>query len=158
MSAPFARGFATAARMASKSDTTLSKGAKRDPELYVGASLPPIELVGGRTTGLLASDELEDVLMGTMCAAVGGAGYYLGANPTSGTSEAQIATSPNSKPWEKPAPSDSKGDFKYQYHPGGNPANAPRDAPSALHSVIIPNVNLPKELHEKYNKWGKDGY
>ncbi|KFY53131.1 hypothetical protein V496_07881 [Pseudogymnoascus sp. VKM F-4515 (FW-2607)] len=132
MSAPFARGFATAARMASKSDTTLSKGAKRDPELYV--------------------------LMGTMCAAVGGAGYYLGANPTSGTSEAQIATSPNSKPWEKPAPSDSKGDFKYQYHPGGNPANAPRDAPSALHSVIIPNVNLPKELHEKYNKWGKDGY
>ncbi|KFY19280.1 hypothetical protein V493_08042 [Pseudogymnoascus sp. VKM F-4281 (FW-2241)] len=132
MSAPFARGFATAARMASKSEGTLSKGAKRDPELYL--------------------------LMATMCAAVGGAGYYLGANPTSGTSEAQISTTPNSKPWEQPAPSDSKGDFKYQYHPGGNPANAPKDAPSALHSVIVPNVNLPKELHEKYNKWGKDGY
>lgn len=68
----------------------------------------------------------------------------VGANPTSGTSETQVSTSPNSKPWEQPAPSDSKGDFKYQYHPGGNPANAPRDAPSALHSVIVPNVNLPK--------------
>ncbi|OBT51531.1 hypothetical protein VE04_06878 [Pseudogymnoascus sp. 24MN13] len=123
-----------------------------DPELYVGASLLPRKLVGGWTRRVLA------LLMAATCAAVGGAGYYLGANPTSGTSETQVATSPNSKPWEQPAPSDSKGDFKYQYHPGGNPANAPRDAPSALHSVIVPNVNLPKELHEKYNKWGKDGY
>lgn len=69
---------------------------------------------------------------------------FVGANPTSGTSEAQVSTSPNSKPWEQPGPSDSKGDFKYQYYPGGNSANAPKDAPSALHSVIIPNVNLPK--------------
>ncbi|OBT71695.1 hypothetical protein VF21_09107 [Pseudogymnoascus sp. 05NY08] len=160
MSAPFARGFATAARrMASNSEgALLSKGAKKDPELYVGASLPPLELAGGRPQRVLAADELGNLLMAATCAAVGGAGYYLGANPTSGTSEAQIATSANSKPWEQPAPSDSKGDFKYQYYPGGNPANAPRDAPSALHSVIVPNVNLPKELHEKYNKWGKDGY
>ena len=48
--------------------------------------------------------------------------------------------------------------YKYQYHPGGNSKNAPKDAPSALNSVVVPNVNLPKELHEKYNKWGKDGY
>jgi hypothetical protein len=47
---------------------------------------------------------------------------------------------------------------RYKYHPGGDPRNAPKEAPSALHSVIVPNVNLPKELHEKYNKWGKDGY
>ena len=33
---------------------------------------------------------------------------------------------------------------RYQYHPGGNPKNPPKDAPSALHSVIVPNVNLPK--------------
>jgi len=63
-------------------------------------------------------------------------------------------------PWQTES---SKGDaarehFKYQYHPGGDPKNPPKDAPSALHSVIVPNVNLPKELHEKYNKWGKDGY
>ena len=48
--------------------------------------------------------------------------------------------------------------YKYQYHPGGNAKNASKDAPSALNSVIVPDVNLPKELHEKYNKWGKDGY
>jgi len=24
--------------------------------------------------------------------------------------------------------------------------------------VIVPNVNLPKELHDKWNKFGKDGY
>lgn len=34
--------------------------------------------------------------------------------------------------------------FKYQYHPGGDPKKAPKNAPSALHSVIVPNVNLPK--------------
>lgn len=34
--------------------------------------------------------------------------------------------------------------FKYRYHPGGDP-NAPvKDAPSALHSVIVPNVTLTK--------------
>jgi hypothetical protein len=31
-----------------------------------------------------------------------------------------------------------------RYHPGGDPRNPPKDAPSALHSVIVPNVNLPK--------------
>jgi hypothetical protein len=45
---------------------------------------------------------------------------------------------PNSAPWQ----SGTSG--KYQYHPGGDPNAAPKDAPSALHSVIIPNVNLPK--------------
>lgn len=132
MSAPIARGFSTAARLASKAQNPVSKGARLDPELY----------------GIMAAT----------CATVGVAGYYLGANLTSGTDEAYVNTPPNSKPWEQPGSSDSKGDFKYQYHPGGNPANAPRDAPSALHSVIVPNVNLPKNLHEKYNKYGKDGY
>lgn len=55
-------------------------------------------------------------------------------------------------PWEGSATG------KYQYHPGGDPNVAPKDAPSALNTVIIPNVTLPKELHDKYNKWGKDGY
>ena len=34
--------------------------------------------------------------------------------------------------------------FKYQYHPGGDSSKAPKDAPSALHSVIVPNVTLTK--------------
>lgn len=34
--------------------------------------------------------------------------------------------------------------FKYRYHPGGDPKAAPKEAPSALHSVIVPNVTLTK--------------
>jgi hypothetical protein len=65
-----------------------------------------------------------------------------GRKPTSATSEAKISVAAGSMPWQTES---SKGDdFKYQYHPGGNPKNPPKDAPSALHSVIVPNVNLPK--------------
>merc|ERR1711881_441206 len=83
------------------------------------------------------------ILLAVMSGAFGLAGFYFG-----------------SMPWQGDATEGDKarGDYKYQYHPGGDPKNPPKDAPSALHSVIVPNVNLPKELHEKYNKWGKDGY
>lgn len=72
---------------------------------------------------------------------------------------------------------------KYQYHPGGDAKAPPKDAPSAVNVVVVPDVNLPKvrsfgcppsstpfrsggegscvvwqRLHDKYNKWGKDGY
>lgn len=44
-------------------------------------------------------------------------------------------------PWEQ----DGAGpDSKYQYHPGGDSSKAAKDAPSALNTVIVPNVNLPK--------------
>lgn len=33
---------------------------------------------------------------------------------------------------------------KYQYHPHGDKTQAVRDAPSALNTVIVPNVTLPK--------------
>ena len=52
-----------------------------------------------------------------------------------------------SMPWQT---SSAKGEakqsehFKYQYHPGGDQTKAPKDAPSALHSVIVPNVTLTK--------------
>lgn len=55
-------------------------------------------------------------------------------------------------PWD----SDTLG--KYKYHPGGDTSAEPRDAPSALNSVVVPNVKLPAEQHEQFNKWGKDGY
>jgi hypothetical protein len=62
-------------------------------------------------------------------------------SPTSGSSERSVAEAENSKPWEA-----GGGEGKYQYHPGGD-TNAPRkDAPSALNTVIIPNVTLPKVL------------
>ncbi|TVY40824.1 Uncharacterized protein LOCC1_G004627 [Lachnellula occidentalis] len=110
------------------------KGARRDPELFV--------------------------LFGIMAGAFGLAGFYFGRKPTSSTSEAKVNVAQGSMPWQTES---TKGDearehFKYQYHPGGDPKNPPKDAPSALHSVVVPNVTLPKELHERYNKWGKDGY
>ncbi|KAJ5040486.1 uncharacterized protein L3040_006142 [Drepanopeziza brunnea f. sp. 'multigermtubi'] len=81
------------------------------------------------------------ILGGIMTGALGLAGYYFGRKPTSSTSEAK-----------------ARGEYKYKYHPGADPKNPPKDAPSALHSVIVPNVNLPKVLHDKYNKWGKDEF
>lgn len=48
-------------------------------------------------------------------------------------------------PWQVEGQGKSASEhFKYQYHPGGDPKAAPKNAPSALHSVIVPNVNLPK--------------
>ncbi|PKS09530.1 hypothetical protein jhhlp_004147 [Lomentospora prolificans] len=35
---------------------------------------------------------------------------------------------------------------------------AVKDAPSALNSVVIPSLTLPKDVHDRLNKWGKDGY
>lgn len=49
-------------------------------------------------------------------------------------------------PWQVGSAKGNKADdhFKYQYHPGGDQKKAPKDAPSALNSVIVPNVTLPK--------------
>ncbi len=51
-----------------------------------------------------------------------------------------------SMPWQTSSAKGANADehFKYQYHPGGDKNKAPKDAPSALHSVIVPNVRLPK--------------
>jgi hypothetical protein len=49
-------------------------------------------------------------------------------------------------PWQVES---SKGDepgeqFKYKYHPGGDKKKGLKDAPSALNTVIVPNVTLTK--------------
>jgi hypothetical protein len=74
-----------------------------------------------------------------MVAALGGAGYYFGSSPTTSTSESNVALADSSMPWETGS---TKG--KYQYHPGGDKSAEPKDAPSAVNVVIVPNVNLPK--------------
>ncbi|KKY32232.1 hypothetical protein UCDDA912_g07773 [Diaporthe ampelina] len=90
------------------------------------------------------------ILGAVMVAAFGGAGLYFGRTPTSSTSEQKVPHA--GSPWE------TGGQGKYQYYPGGDRSAEPKDAPSAVNTVVVPNVDLPKELHEKYNKWGKDGY
>ncbi|KAI9670748.1 MAG: hypothetical protein M1817_003858 [Caeruleum heppii] len=111
----------------------LNKGARKDPELYI--------------------------LLAIMSGAFGLAGWHFGRRPTSSSSEESVGIAQNAMPWEDDkASNDPSGHYKYKYHPGGDPKKAPKEAPSALHSVIVPNVTLPKHLHDQYNKWGKDGY
>jgi hypothetical protein len=62
-----------------------------------------------------------------------------GRSPTTSTSESPVNVAKSSMPWEGEA---STG--KYSYHPGGDPAAAPKDAPSAINVVVVPDVNLPK--------------
>ena len=73
--------------------------------------------------------------------------YLLARKPTSSSSEAPVGMAEGTMPWQTDdAKHDAKHDehFKYQYHPGGDPKRGTKDAPSALHSVIVPNVTLPK--------------
>jgi hypothetical protein len=80
-----------------------------------------------------------------------------------------VAKVPHSEPWK------TGKDARYQYYPYGDTSGEKKDAPSALHISIVPNVNLPKvkfhyktntfwytnawqSLHEQFNKYGKDEY
>ncbi|KAJ2906004.1 hypothetical protein MKZ38_003487 [Zalerion maritima] len=84
-----------------------------------------------------------------MVAALGGAGWYFGTTPGQDNAEASVKNA--GMPWET-----GSGEGKYKYHPGGDANAATKDAPSALNASIIPNVTLPKYLHDSFNKFGKD--
>jgi hypothetical protein len=81
-----------------------------------------------------------------MSGAFGLAGFYFGRKPTAATSEADVSVADSSMPWEVSDHDhdDSSKNFKYQYHPKGDRNSTPRNAPSALNTVIVPNVTLPK--------------
>lgn len=80
-----------------------------------------------------------------MCGAFGLAGFYFGRKPTSATSEAEVSVANSSMPWQvEHDDQDESKHFKYQYHPKGDRSQAPKNAPSALNTVIVPNVTLPK--------------
>jgi hypothetical protein len=81
-----------------------------------------------------------------MSGAFGLAGYYFGRKPTSATSEADISVAHSSMPWQTDDHDheDDSKQFKYRYHPKGDKSQTPKNAPSALNTVIIPNVTLPK--------------
>ena len=67
-----------------------------------------------------------------------------GSSPTKSTSEAQVGIAKEGMPWETGA---TEG--KYRYHPGGDASQSPRDAPSAVNVVVVPDVNLPKVSQQK---------
>lgn len=82
-----------------------------------------------------------------MSGAFGLAGFYFGRKPTSATSEAEISVANSSMPWEVDGShdhDDHSKHFKYQYHPKGDRSATPKNAPSALNTVIVPNVTLPR--------------
>ncbi|PGH10591.1 hypothetical protein AJ79_05414 [Helicocarpus griseus UAMH5409] len=127
----FRQQHTTIRRMASKVDEAgLAKGSRRDPELYI--------------------------LLGIMAGAFGIAGWYLGSSPTTATSESNIRIGESAMPWEQE--DEGKAFYKYEYHPYGDTSKPLKRAPSALNEVIVPNVTLPKDLHDKFNKYGKDDY
>lgn len=66
---------------------------------------------------------------------------YFGSKPTSVTSESNVRIGDSSMPWER---DDESKMSKYQYHPHGDKSQALRDAPSALNTVVVPKVTLPK--------------
>ncbi|KAF2452442.1 hypothetical protein BDY21DRAFT_388604 [Lineolata rhizophorae] len=90
------------------------------------------------------------VLFAVMAGVFTLAGWHFSRSPTSSTDEKAVTKITDSEPWK----TGSSG--KYQYHPGGDPSKGVKDAPSPLNEVVIPNVTLPKHLHDKWNKYGKD--
>ncbi|GAB1205756.1 hypothetical protein APSETT445_004435 [Aspergillus pseudonomiae] len=139
-------------------EASLDKAPRRDPELYV--------------------------LLGVMSGAFLAAGWYFGKKPTSVNSESNVRIGESAMPWER---EDDGKVYKYQYHPHGDKSQPLRNAPSALNTVIVPNVTLPavcsiptllqdaflyigfrdvreriaakiipQDLHERYNKYGKE--
>lgn len=88
------------------------------------------------------------ILGGVMCGAFALAGFYFGRKPTSAVSEAEVSVANSSMPWQVDHDHDDESKhFKYQYHPKGDTSQAPKNAPSALNVVVVPNVTLPKVLH-----------
>ncbi|KAL8867793.1 MAG: hypothetical protein Q9174_005431 [Haloplaca sp. 1 TL-2023] len=166
MAAKVAESASKAAREASKKgslptegqkkgkETVLQKGAKKDPELYVCHA-------GLHYSRIRFDHTSSQILLTIMSGAFGLAGYHFARKPTSSSSEAPISMAEGTMPWQTASADGDKGGsehFKYQYHPGGDRSKAPKNAPSALHSVIIPNVTLKKSEHDQFNKWGKEGF
>lgn len=67
---------------------------------------------------------------------------YFGSKPTSVTSESNVRIGESAMPWHGEA-ADGKV-YKYQYHPHGDKNQPLRAAPSAMNTVIVPNVTLPE--------------
>ena len=67
-------------------------------------------------------------------------GWHFGTKPTASTSEAPTSMAMGTMPWQ----TDATGDFKYQYHPGGDKSKPLKNAPSALFATILPPMTLPK--------------
>ncbi|KAK0637872.1 hypothetical protein DIS24_g10402 [Lasiodiplodia hormozganensis] len=145
--------------------TAAARAARRPvlPRIRPGTTTPPAAL---RKESTQANPPAKDLftrfakldpelygILAVTLGAVGVFGYFVAGNPTTSSDARPVPAVPGSEPWRAEG-----AHGKYMYYPGGDPHNAPREAPTALNVAVLPKVNLPKELHEKYNKYGKDGY
>ncbi|KAM0283736.1 hypothetical protein ACHAQH_002325 [Verticillium albo-atrum] len=145
------RAFTTSMRrMTDQGKQQITQESKRNPETFVRDIRSDDEVAVGAALTKLIEVEIQ-VLGGVMVCALIGAGAYFGSSPTKSTSETHVVKA--GSPWET-----GSNEGAYRYHPGGDTKNEPRDAPSAVNTVVVPNVTLSQELHERFNKWGKDGY
>lgn len=97
------------------------------------------------SSNLESLSDQSQILLGIMSGAFGLAGFYFGRKPTTATSEAEVSVASSSMPWQVEHDHDDHSKhFKYQYHPKGDRSQAPKNAPSALNTVVVPNVTLPK--------------
>ncbi len=104
----------------------LRRGAKLDPELYI--------------------------LYGITAATLALSGFFLPRFAQTLFGEAvEVPQVPESEPWKR----NGADRGKYKFYPRGEPLRGEREAPSAMHSVVVQNVNLPKRLHDAFNKYGK---
>ncbi|RYP23695.1 hypothetical protein DL765_000991 [Monosporascus sp. GIB2] len=148
------RAFTTSARRLA-ADPALKNESKRNPELAILGGIMVLTFAGA---GLYFGSSSHSAFSRhpPLVRHAGWDGFAdetKGRSPTTSTSESRVGLSSSGMPWES-----NSAEGKYKYHPGGDPNQPPKDAPSAVNVVVVPDVNLPKRLHDKYNKWGKDGY
>ncbi|KAI5301749.1 hypothetical protein KEM56_001393 [Ascosphaera pollenicola] len=124
-------GHLQSVRFSSTGAAEVNNNTKRDPELLV--------------------------LLGVTTVALGFAGWYFGRHPVSNDARdlENVHATEAKMPWQVEG-ADGQA-FKYQFHPQGDSTQLSA-APSALNEVVVPNVTLPADIHEKFNKYGKEDY
>jgi hypothetical protein len=85
----------------------------------------------------------RQILFGITAATVGAYGWYQPHFWASVTGETRTSRIDGTEPWKDGAEG-STGKYRYQTRASPGRDAKVKDAPSALNSVIVPNVNLPR--------------
>jgi len=103
------------------------------------------------------------ILAAVVALGMGGVGYFSGIKSQKANSESSVvmAKTGPSTPWSEDSGTKVNPEnlsdtevYSYRYHPGGDPRNPPRDAPSAIHKTVV-NVKIPDRIREKFDKTDK---
>jgi len=126
---------------------------------YATSKAPPLreQLThsdGRSETGVLKRGAKRDpelyILYVLTAGMLGVSGWVFSTFNINGDGPYAVAKIANSEPWK-----DDTHSGQYKFFPKGDTSKESQPAPSALHTTIVPNVTLPRELHEQFNKYGK---